>query len=490
MEEMSKHGHIARAAMNADMDRKTARKYLAAAALPSDLARARTWRTRTDPFDTRWPEVEAKLREAPDLEAKTLLEWLQEQHPGEHDDGQLRTLQRRVRRWRAAHGPEQEVVFGQEHRPGEAAQTDFTWATELGVTIAGQLFVHMLCVMMLPYSNWQWATVCLSESMAALRRGVQRTLFQLGRVPRFHQTDNSTAATHRIPDDKRETLGETKRPFNEDYLALMRHFGMTPRTIEVGAKEQNGDVEASNRAIKHRLEQALLVRGSRDFVSNGDWQSFVDDVQRKANGKRGPRVGEDLAAMRELDVDKLAEFTVENVRVSEWSTVRVKHCAYSVPSRLIGAWVRARIYEDKLEVVYGDEIQLACPRLRGRNLRRIDYRHMIWSMVRKPGAFARYVYREEMFPTVAFRRAYDRIQERTAGIAGDVEYLRILHLAASTMEADVAAAIAQLETDGRSITIDAIKALTATVPMSIDVPMLTSATIDLGSYDALIEAAA
>jgi hypothetical protein len=168
MEEMSKHGHIARAAMNADMDRKTARKYLAAAALPSELARPRSWRTRTDPFDTRWPEVEAKLREAPDLEAKTLLEWLQEQYPGEHDDGQLRTLQRRVRRWRAAHSPEQEVVFGQQHRPGEAAQTDFTWTTELGVTIAGELFVHMLCVMVLPYSNWQWATVCLSEYLRIL----------------------------------------------------------------------------------------------------------------------------------------------------------------------------------------------------------------------------------------------------------------------------------------------------------------------------------
>lgn len=490
MEEMSKHGHIERAAMNADMDRKTARKYLAAAALPSELATARTWRTRPDPFDARWPEVEARLRETPELEAKTLLAWLQEKYPGEHDDGQLRTLQRRVKQWRAAHGPEQDVVFGQQHRPGEAAQTDFTHATELGVTIAGQLFIHLLCVMVLPFSNWQWATVCLSESMAALRRGVQRTLFQLGRVPSYHQTDNSTAATHRIPDGKGATFAGMKRPFNDDYLALMRHFGMTPRTIEVGAKEQNGDVEAANRAIKRRLEQALLLRGSRDFVSAGDWQAFVDDVLRKANSKRGPRVAEDLAAMRELDVAKLAEFTVEDVRVSEWSTVRIHHCAYSVPSRLIGEWVRVQIYEDAIEVIYADELQLACPRLRGRNLRRIDYRHMIWSMVRKPGAFARYVYREEMFPSLAFRRAYDDIQARSAGVRGDVEYLRILHLAASTMEADVDAAIIRLVAEGASITIDAIKALTAPATTAIDVPVLAPAAIDLASYDALIEAAA
>jgi hypothetical protein len=434
--------------------------------------------------------VEALLRETPELEAKTLLELLQEKYPGEHDDGQLRTLQRRVKRWRAEHGPEQEVVFGQQHRPGEAAQTDFTSTSELGVTIAGQLFIHLLCVMVLPYSNWQWATVCLSESMAALRKGVQRALFQLGRVPSHHQTDNSSAATHRIPDDQREVVVDGKRPFNAEYLALMRHFGMKPRTIEVGAKEQNGDVEAGNGAVKRRLEQALLVRGSRDFLSVGDWQAFVDEVLRKANSKRGQRVVDDLAAMRELNVAKLAEFTVEDVKVTDWSTIRIKHCAYSVPSRLIGERVRVRIFEDKLEVTYADELQLACERLRGRGQRRIDYRHMIWSLVRKPGAFARYVYREEMFPSVGFRRAYDQIQERAAGIAGDVEYLRILHLAASTMESDVAAALALLEADGTPITIDAVKALVGSAPTTIDVPVLVAQPVDLGAYDALIEAAA
>ena len=135
MEEMSKQGHIGQAAMKAGMDRKTARKYVAAGALPSALVTARDWRTRPDPFAARWPEVAARLRDTPELEAKTLLELLQEKYPGEHDDGQLRTLQRHVKRWRGEHGPDQAVVFGQEHRAGEAAQTDFTWASELGVTI-------------------------------------------------------------------------------------------------------------------------------------------------------------------------------------------------------------------------------------------------------------------------------------------------------------------------------------------------------------------
>jgi hypothetical protein len=471
MEEMSKHGGIGMASMKAGMDRKTARKYVRAGALPSEMSAAHDWRTREDPFAEHWPEMELMLAESPSLEAKTLFAVLVEKHPDQYDEGQLRTLQRRVRVWRAARGPEREVVLAQRHRPGEAAQTDFTWTTELAITIAGMVFVHMLCVFVLPYSNWRWATVCLSESIAALRHGVQRSLFQLGRVPAYHQTDNSTAATHRIPD-------------GEDYLAMMRHFGMTARTTEVSAKEQNGDVEAANGALKRALEQALLIRGSRDFPSVDAWQAFVDEVVRKSNRGRGHRVDEDLAAMRELDVAKLPEFDELDVCVSEWSTVRVKFCAYSVPSRLMGEWVKVRLFESQLEVWYRDKRELACERLRGRHHHRIDYRHVIWSLVRKPGGFARYVYREEMFPSVVFRRAYDAIQTPHRGLKGDLEYLRILHHAASNMETDVEAALSLLLADGRQITAAAVKALVAT--STIEVPRLAPPTVDLATYDALI----
>ena len=182
MEEMSKHGWIGQAAMKADMDRKTARKYVEAGTLPSAMVQPRDWRTRLDPFEEHWADVEARLWDTPELEAKTLFELLQQAHPGRYEDGQLRTLQQRVKQWRAAQGPEREVVLAQQHRPGEAAQTDFTQTTELAVTIAGQVFVRLLCVLVLPYSHWQWGAICLSESMAALRRGVQRAVFQLGRV--------------------------------------------------------------------------------------------------------------------------------------------------------------------------------------------------------------------------------------------------------------------------------------------------------------------
>jgi hypothetical protein len=482
MDEMSKHGQVGRAALKADMDRKTARKYVAEGKLPSEMAVAHTWRTRPNPFEEHWPLVEQRLVETPELEAKTLFEWLTETYPDRYEPGQLRTLQRHVRVWRAERGPAKEVTLAQAHRPGEAAQTDFTWAKELAVTIAGQLFVHMFCVFVLPYSNWQWATVCFSESMIALRRGVQRALFQLGRVPRYHQTDNSTAATHDVP--LSAARGE-KRPFNDEYVALMRHFGMTPRTIEVGAKEQNGDVEASNGALKRRLEQALVLRGSRDFESVDAYQDFVDQVVRKANKARGERVAGEMEAMRELAAHKLPEYTEQDVPVSEWSTVRVKHCAYSVPSRLMGETVRVRIYEERIEVAYANTTQLVCERLRGDNRHRIDYRHVIWSLVQKPGGFARYVYREEMFPQLVFRKAYDAIQARDAGTRGDLEYLRILHLAASTMESDVQAALERLLSEDRAITIDAVKAIVS--PAKIEIPELVPPTVDLTSYDTLIE---
>lgn len=485
MEELSKHGKKGLAAMKAGMDPKTAGKYADAGRLPSELPARRDWRTREDPFAEDWTEVVALLATTPELEAKTVFEVLCDRYPGRHEPGELRTLQRRVRGWRAAHGPEKDIVLAQAHRPGEAAQTDFTTTTELAITIAGQAFVHLLCVLVLPFSNWQWATVCLSESVAALRRGVQRALFQLGRVPKYHQTDNSTAATHRIPDGKGVVPEGGRRPFNEGYLAIMRHFGMTPRTTEVAAKEQNGDVESGHGALKRRLEQMLLLRGSRDFESVEAWQGFVDDVVRKANTGRGSRVAEDLAAMRELDVTKLPEYVEDVARVSEWSTIRVKHCAYSVPSRLIGEVLKVRLYEDHLEVRYGDTLELCCERLVGRNQRRIDYRHVIWSLVRKPGAFARYVYREEMFPAAVFRQAYDAIQTPHQGTKGDLAYLRILHLAASTMQAAVETALAQLLAAGTAITPEAVKAIVAeeTKPT---VPAMVAPEVDLRSYDALL----
>lgn len=441
------------AALKAGMDRATARKYAATGELPSARpAPERTYLTRADPFAVDWPLVQGLLVDAPELEAKALFEHLQSLTPGRYQEGQLRTLQRRIGRWRAQHGPPVEVFFAQVHRLGEAGQTDFTWGTELGITIAGKPFEHMLCHFVLPYSNWQWATVAQSESLLALRRGIQASLLQLGKRPEWHQTDNSTAATH--------NLGSGKRGFNEEYLGIMRHFGMKPRTIGVGESEQNGDIEAANGALKRRLKQHLLLRRSSEFESVDDYENWVQSKCSLANAGRSKRLAEELAVMGELNAERLCEHIDVDVTVSTWSTIYVKENVYSVPSRLIGETVRVRVTEHDIEVWFAGRREFKTERLLGRSGHRIDYRHIIWSMVRKPGAFGRYRYREDLFPNLTFRRAYDALRAATTvEYKADLAYLRLLHLAASTMQADVELGAELLMDQGELPTADQVKDL-------------------------------
>lgn len=476
MEEHGKHGRVGLSAMRSGMHRNTAARYLSLGRLPSEMRIGRSWRTREDPFAEDWPELEAKLELAPELEARALFEDLLERAPGRYHAGQVRTLQRRVRAWRAQHGPPKEVYFAQQHRPGEAMQTDFTWMTSLGITIAGEAYPHMLCHQVLPYSNWEWGTVCFSESMMALRRGVQSAIFRLGRVPRFHQTDNSTAATHDLATGKRE--------FNQEYQALMRHLGMEPRTIAVGEKQQNGDIEAANGAVKRRLEQHLLLRGSRDFTDEATYERWLGCAFEKANALRRQRLAQELLEMRPLVVERLAECSEERVRVTSWSTISVKRNTYSVPSRLIGEEVVVLVYEDKLDVTYGGTSQLVVSRLRGEGKRSINYRHVIHSLVRKPGAFERYRFREELFPSLTFRRAFDVLAEALSPRRSDIEYLRLLELAATTMECEVEAAIAVLLSEGVLPIADRVAS--AVAPRKTEVPLLPRLVVDLAVYDRLV----
>ncbi|MBP1627136.1 MAG: Transposase, partial [Holophagaceae bacterium] len=334
-EEMAKHGCAELASIRSGMHRNTGRKYLHTDKFPTEMKEPRDWRTRLDPFEGDWSDIERRLGDAPELEARILFEDLMRRRPGVYQEGQLRTFQRRVKEWRAHHGPDKEVFFPQEHRPGEAIQTDFTWVTELGVTIQGEAFPHLLCHVVLPFSNWSWITVCQSESMLALRRGVPAALIQLGRVPQFHQTDNSTAATHEVAADKAlenasgRPNGRRRRGFNEDYLALMRHYDMQPRTIGIGKSEQNGDVEALNGALKRRLNQHLLLRGSRDFSTVESWEAWAQAICRSVNERR-PRLAEELAAMRPLRVEAFQEFDEIRTRVTTESTLVVKRNTYSV----------------------------------------------------------------------------------------------------------------------------------------------------------------
>jgi hypothetical protein len=356
-------------------------------------------------------------------------------------------------------------------------QTDFTWGTELGVTVRGEPFEHLICHPVLPYSNWEWATLCRSESLAALRRGVQAALFQLGRRPEWHQTDNSTSATH--------GLATGKRDFNEAYLSFVGHFGMKARTIEVGEKEQNGDVESLNGAFKARVRQALILRGSKDFETAAAYESFLQEVAAKANAGRREKVKDELAAMKVLAVERLAEFTEETAPVSEGSTIRVQRNTYSVPSQLVGESVRVRVFEDRIEVWFGGQQMATVERLLGRAGHRINYRHVIHSLVRRPGAFERYRYREDLFPSVTFRKAYDRLREALEPREADLEYLRCLLTAATTVEADVETAIDIILGQGLLPRAKAVQALVAPAPAEI--PAMAAPVVDLKPYDALLE---
>lgn len=482
MKEMQKHGAIGLAADRSGMDRKTARKYVRAGKLPSELDKPRWWRTREDPIAAEdWAFVEEQLMASPALEAKTLFEMLQERRPEPYAEGQLRTLQRRVKLWRATKGPDKEVFFSQEHRPGEAAQTDFTHATELGVTIRGAVYVHMLCHFVLPYSNWQSVTVCQSESLLSLRRGVQAALFRLGHHPEWHQTDNSTAATH--------TIGDRKRKFNDEYEAMIKHFGMKPRTTEVGAKEQNGDVEASNGALKRRIAQRLIVRGSNNFDSVEAYECWLaQDPIRRANAGRRERLARELAVMPIVRADRLPEFREQDVLVTSWSTIRIDHNAYSVPSRLIGEHVRVRIFERVIEVFYAQKRQLVIDRVLGRNGHRINYRHVIWSLIQKPGAFARYRYREDLFPTLTFRKTYDAIAGDSPSTGKDLAYLRILHLAAATTETDVEAGLVMMLEAKKTPEVESLKQLLDAPRCTGRVPPMAALEVDLSTYDELLAA--
>ena len=170
MNEQQATGNLSKSAMKAGMSRPTARKYVTAGQPPEELQAKHAWRTRSDPLKEIWSQAEGMLAEAPDLEAKILFEHLRAAAPWAVKEQHLRTFQRRVKLWRLQNGADKEVFFTQDWEPGVALQLDWTHASELGVTIAGGAYEHLLCHAVLPYSNWEWATGICGWTTAARRR--------------------------------------------------------------------------------------------------------------------------------------------------------------------------------------------------------------------------------------------------------------------------------------------------------------------------------
>ena len=465
------------AASKAGMDPTTARRYLGLERLPSELRKDRQWRTREDPFGEVWDAVEIQIQESPGLEAKTLFEWLQREYPGRFSDGQIRTLQRRIKLWRVTEGPAQEVYFGQIHVPGRLCASDFTHMTELEITLAGQTLEHLVYHFVLTYSNWETGTICYSESLESLSEGWQNAVWELGAVAAEHRTDSLSSAVNNM-----SNLEE----FNRRYEAVMRYYGVKPRHTNPASPNENGDCEQSHHRFKRAVEQAVLLRGSRDFGSLGEYAQFLKDLFAQRNAGRRARLAEEMAVMRELPARRMESAKREQVRVDSGSLIHVERNSYSVNSRLIGARVEARLYLDHVEVWYGQKKVEDLPRLRGRGKYRVDYRHIIEWLVRKPGAFENYRYQEDLFPTSRFRMAYDALRESAPGRASK-EYLQILKLAAEQGEVQVDEALRELleRRAEAMITAESIGEVLGKLNTIPPVTMVEVEPVDLAIFDQL-----
>jgi len=468
---------LAQAADKAGVDVKTARKYRDSDPLPSQRRVPHTWRTREDPFQDVWLELVEQLRLNPGLQAKTLFDDLQRRYPGRFPDVQLRCLQRRIKQWRALEGPPREVYFAQTHEPGRLAESDFTHRGALGVTIAGEVFDHLVYHFVLTYSNWEAGTVCFSESFESLSEGLQNALWELGGVPRRHRTDRLTAAVNNDPQHEM---------FTRRYQALMTHYGLEAQAIQPRQANENGDVERSHHRFKQAGDQALMLRGSRDFAGRGDYQTFLKELMAGRNANRKERFLEEMAVLSSLPARRLEMARRLKARVDSGSTIHVGGNTYSLPSRLIGESVDVHVLVETLEVWHGARKIDTLPRLRGRGKHRVEYRHVIDWLVRKPGAFEEYRYRDAMFPTSRFRIAYDVLKDRRPGGAVK-EYLEVLRLAAQEGESGVDDALRLLLDAGQTPDGAALRAALAQGRRPAAVTEVLIVDVDLRMYDRLLE---
>jgi len=460
------------------MDEKTARKYRRLGRLPGELDTAHTWRTRKDPFEDVWYEIKSMLEINAGLEAKTIFEDLQRRNPGRFADGQLRTLQRHIKIWRASEGPAKEVFFPQLHHPGQLSQSDFTHMNKLEVSICGRPFDHLIYHFVLTYSNWETGSICFSESFESLSQGLQNALWQLGGVPQMHRTDCLTTAVQK-----------TSHPeeFTRRYQDLLDHYALKGSKTNPESPHENGDVEQRHYRFKQALDQALMLRNSRDFADRSEYEEFLVKLFKQLNAGRNKRFLQEQAVLRQLPKHRIEACKKSTMRVGPSSTIRVNHNVYSVDSRLIGERIEARLFMEHLEIWYGQKQVDTLPRLRGEDKHRINYRHIIDSLVRKPGAFENYRYRDDLFPTSRFRIAYDDLKQRHSQRMAAKQYLNILHLAARESETAVDDVLRMMIDKNISICDEQVEALVNSSQPVADATKVRIPAVDLSCYDRLLQ---
>lgn len=366
-----------------------------------------------------------------------------------------------------------EVMFRQQPVPGKQSQSDWTHCDTLKVTIGGCPFPHMLYHFMLVYSRWETAHVSASESFETLTCGYMRAVAELGGVAEEHRTDNLTAAVNNHGNS---------HTFNERWRAFLKHYDVKPSKNNPGESHENGSIEKSHDLLKNAIDQALMLRRSRDFSSVAEYESFIRRILDQRNKQRQARLAEEMAVLKDLPERDWNDPIEQRTSVTAFSTVTVEKVVYSVPARLIGVRLRALIYPDTVRMFLGPTLVLEMARQEPGS-KRINYRHVVGWLVRKPRAFAQYQYREELFPSLTFRKAYDALLKGRPERA-DKEYLNILNHAAMNSEQEVEAALELLLEQGQQPLFETVRELTkksqpAVPDIRIDVP-------DLCSYDELL----
>ena len=468
------------AAAKAGLSERSAQRIEHSEALPSQRE-TRAWRTRTDPLEPVWAnEVVPLLESDGTLNGVTLLEELQRRYPGDYDTGVLRTLQRRVRQWRAVYGPEREVYFAQEHPPGRLGLSDFTVCDELGVIIAGVALAHRIYQFALAHSGWRHAVVIEGgESFIALSSGLQSALWRLGGVPEEHRTDSLSAAFNNLAEEQELTTR---------YAALCQHYGMRASRCNPGQSQENGSIESRHDSLKTALDQALRLRGSRCFDERAHYEALVEKIVGRMNARVAVRLVVERAVLRALPARRTAEYEEVPARVSKYSIFLVRGVQHSAPSQLIGQRLAVRLYSDHIECWLGGTRVLERPRLSHRDGQRhprdIDYRHLIGALKRKPGAFARWVLRDAMFPRAVYRQTWERLSARLSEREACKTIVGLLVLAAHGHEAQLANELEQLIELDQLPDLMALSALLAPRPGVL--PTVTVQLPALAGFDALL----
>lgn len=441
----------------------------------------RQYRTRKDPFDGLFEQYLVPLLEAqPLLQPITLLEKLEEIAPNQFDRSHLRTLQRRVKRWRAKHGPALDVIFRQEHQPGAMGISDYTSANQLLITIAGEAFKHKLYHYRLVFSGWTYAQIILGgESFESLSSGLQNALWRSGGVPKTHRTDSLSAAFNNHSQEELLT---------ERYNKLCKHYGIKATRNNKGVAHENGAIEGPNGHLKRKIEQQLLLRGSRDFDRLSDYQAFIDTIVAKINRQCRSRYNEEREHLSALPKRRTHDFSEQYVKVTSSSTFTIKRVTYTVPSRLIGVMLLIHIYDDRLDLFYGHEAILSLDRVYAQATKRarsIDYHHVIHSLAKKPNAFKCSQLRDDLIPKGDFWQLWQQLTHD--GVTDeDCRYLVDLLLIAHNYDCESALGrfVLNAFNKGRRATIKECRDVFG--PDKVEIPVIISQQHQVASYDSLL----